>query len=129
MPSRRRRPARLAATAGLTLQGLFIVALGALLVVRGFGADTDDEGRAELGGVLAIVGGLVVLALARAVLARRHWVRSPVVLIELLSIPVAVGLLQGGRYDVGVPLMVIAIAVPVLIGLAGVYVPPPRTDT
>jgi hypothetical protein len=119
----------LAAAAGLTLQGLFIVALGALLVVRGFGADTDDEGRAELGGVLAIVGGLVVLALARAVLARRHWVRSPVVLIELLSIPVAVGLLQGGRYDVGVPLMVIAIAVPVLIGLAGVYVPPPRTDT
>jgi hypothetical protein len=113
-----------AAAVGLAVQGLFIVALGALLIVRGFGSDTTDRGRAELGGALAVACGLLVLLVGRAVLIRRSWVRSPVVMLELLSIPVAVGLLQGGRYDVGVPLIAVAVAVPVLLGFAGAYIPP-----
>ena len=40
----------------------------------------------------------------------RAWSRTPAVLINLLALPVAVGLLQGGVWPIGAPLLLIAVA-------------------
>ncbi len=103
-----------------------LAGLGTFLVVRGFGAGTDDRGRAELGGVLAVAAGVGLALLARALFAGRQWARSPVVVVQLLCLPVAVGLLQGHRYGEGVPLVAVPILVLALIGLAGAYRPSDR---
>ncbi|KLL11767.1 hypothetical protein BL254_00185 [Protofrankia sp. BMG5.30] len=112
-----------AAVVLLAAEGLLLVSLGVFLVVRGFGADTDDRGRAELGGLFAVVAGVVLWLLTWALLARRQWARSPLVVVQILCIPVAVGLLQAHRYGEGVPLVVVPVGVLVLIGLAGAYRP------
>ncbi|SBW19720.1 putative membrane protein [Candidatus Protofrankia californiensis] len=112
-----------AAVVLLAAEGLLLVALGMFLVVRGFGADTDDRGRAELGGLLAVVAGVVLWLLAGALLAHRRWARSPLVVVQMLCLPVGVGLLQAHRYGEGIPLVVVPVGVLVLIGLAGGYRP------
>ncbi|WP_322762494.1 hypothetical protein [Frankia sp. Cr2] len=116
-------PALPAAVALLGAEGLVIGGLGVFLIVRGFGADTDDRGRAELGGLFAIVAAVGLGLLGRALLAGRSWARSPVVVVQLLCLPVAVSLLQGGRYGEGIPLVAVAVAILTLVGLAGGYRP------
>jgi peptidoglycan/LPS O-acetylase OafA/YrhL len=96
-------------------QGLLLVALGVFLVVRGFGADTTSRGRAETGGLFAVLGGAGFMLLARGVLARRQWARSPTLVCEFLSLPVAYGLLQGHKYAYGVPLAASGLAGLVLL--------------
>ena len=48
---------------------------------------------------LAAAAGLGLVA--RGLLRRRGWARSPALVTNLLVLPVAVGLLQGGRWYVG----------------------------
>ncbi|WP_250281775.1 hypothetical protein [Frankia sp. CiP1_Cm_nod2] len=112
-----------AAAVLLAAEGLLLVCLGVFLVVRGFGADTDDRGRAELGGLFAVVAGVVLWLLTWALLARRQWARSPLVVVQILCIPVAVGLLQAHRYGEGIPLVAVPVGVLVLIGVSGAYRP------
>jgi hypothetical protein len=75
----------------------------------------------RLWAALAIVGfalfGSLVLALcARGLLALRPSARSPVVLIQLLALPVGYSLgIQAGRAPAGVPILAVAIAVLVLL--------------
>jgi hypothetical protein len=113
-------PAR-AAAALLAAEALVLLGLGGLLVARGFGADIENQGRAELGGIMALVAGLFVALLARGLLTQRHASRSPTVVVQLLCLPVAWGLLQGGMYGYGVPLVVVPVSILVLLGLAGAY--------
>jgi hypothetical protein len=115
-----RTPLR-AAAALVAVEGLTMIGLGALLLVRGFGADVDDVWRAELGAALALASGGGVVLLARALLTGRRRVQSPVVVTQLLCLPVAVGLVQGGLYGYGVPLLAVPIAVLILLGVSGVY--------
>ncbi|MGF7236022.1 MAG: hypothetical protein ACQSGP_13835 [Frankia sp.] len=70
-------PARRIAAGLIAAQGLVLIGLGIFLVVRGFGHDASSRGRAETGGVIAALAGGVLIMLARAVLARRPWARSP----------------------------------------------------
>ncbi len=112
-----------AAVVLLSVEGLALVGLGMFLIVRGFGAGTGDRGRAEIGGLFAIAAGAGLCLLGRALLAGRWWARSPVVVVQLLCFPVAVGLLQGQRYGEGISIIVVAVAVLTLIGLAGGYRP------
>ncbi len=105
-------------------EGLVMIGLGVLQFVRGFGGDIDDPWRAELGAAIALAFGTVACLLARALVLRRPWARSPIVLVQLLCLPVAVGLLQGGMYGYGVPLLVVPVAVLVLLGVSGAYRPP-----
>jgi hypothetical protein len=111
----------LIATALVATESLVMIGLGVLLFVRGFGGDTDDLWRAELGAVMAFASGAASCLLARGLVSRRPWARSPTVLVQLLCLPVAVGLLQGGMYGYGVPLVVVPVAVLVLLGISGAY--------
>ncbi|HMA46237.1 MAG TPA: hypothetical protein VKP11_03385 [Frankiaceae bacterium] len=116
-------PTLRAATALVALQGLALLGVGVFLAVRGFGPDTADRGRAELGAVLAVAGGALFLLLSRGLLARRRWARSPTVVLELLSLPVGYGLVQGDQPGYGVPLLGVALAALVLLAVSGALRP------
>jgi peptidoglycan/LPS O-acetylase OafA/YrhL len=98
-----------AAAVLVAVEGVLLVALGVLLVVRGFGADTDNRARAEIGGAFAVLGGAALGMLGRALLARRRWARSPSIVTQVLCVPVAIGLLQGHKVAYGLPLLVVAL--------------------
>ncbi|WP_462186224.1 MULTISPECIES: hypothetical protein [unclassified Frankia] len=112
----------------LAIEALTLLALGILQVLRGFGPDIDDVGRAESGGVLAIVGGLGVAVLAGGVLRNGASFRSPTLVVQILCLPVAWGLVQSGRYGYGIPLLVVPLVIVVALLLAGGLGPavPPR---
>ncbi|MBL7493235.1 hypothetical protein I6A60_40090 [Frankia sp. AgB1.9] len=112
-------PRALAAAAVLVAaQGLLLVGLGVWQVVRGFGHHIDNLGRAEFGGVLCLVCGVVVVGLARAQMVRRATSKTPIVVIELLCLPVGWAMLQNGLLGYGLPLLVVAVATLALLALA-----------
>jgi uncharacterized membrane protein YoaK (UPF0700 family) len=74
-------------------------------------ATADDALRAVVSALLALAAAAGLGLVARGLLRRRGWARSPALVTNLLVLPVAVGLLQGGRWYVGVPLLVWAVAV------------------
>jgi hypothetical protein len=101
------------------LQGLVVAGLSVALAVAGFRSSTSDLAGAE---VLAVLGLLVAVSfgvLAKAIADRQRWARSPVLVLELICLPVAVTVVQGGRWYAGVPLAVSAVAVLVALGVAG----------
>jgi hypothetical protein len=71
---------------------------------------------------MSVVVGLVVVATARQVWARSRRVRSPLLVLEIICVPIAITIIQGGRWYVGVPLVIVAVAVIVLMGLAGLLI-------
>ncbi|MEO6701117.1 MAG: hypothetical protein ABIP57_06420 [Jatrophihabitantaceae bacterium] len=99
---------------GLESAGLLIAAivLAVLAVVHS---------STRLWAALAIVGfalfGAVVLAVcARGLLELRPSARSPIVLVQVLALPVGYSLgIQAGRALVGVPIMLVALAVLILL--------------
>jgi hypothetical protein len=112
-------PRTLAAAAVLVAaEGLLLVGLGVWQVVRGFGHHIDNLGRAEFGGVLSLVCGVVVIGLARAQIVRRTTSRAPIVVIELLCLPVGWAVVENGLVGYGVPLLVVAVAVLALVAAA-----------
>jgi hypothetical protein len=112
-----------AASALVALESLVLIGLGVLQLVRGFGGDIDDPLRAEFGAVLGLFGGICLALAARALAAGRRWARSPILVAQLLSLPVAVALIQNDLVGYGVPLAVTAGAVIVLLIASGVYQP------
>jgi hypothetical protein len=111
------------AAALVGLQAVGLIAAGAYLIVRALEPDAAHGASTEVLGALSVVVGLVILAGARLVRARRRRVRSPLLVLEIICVPIAITTVQGGRWYVGVPLAVVAVAVIVLMGLAGLLVP------
>lgn len=111
----------LVAGALLAVETAVLTGLAVLLVVRGFGSDIDDVGRAETGGALALIGAAGLGLVTWGVLRGRDGFRSPALVTQILCLPVAWGLLQGGLYGYGVPLVVIPITIIVALGLGGGY--------
>jgi hypothetical protein len=112
-----------AAAALVALQGLGLVAAGVFLIVRAVEPVARHRGSTEVLGALSVVAGLGVLAMARAVGNRRPRIRGPLLVLEIICLPIGVTIVQGGRWYVGVPLVAVAIAVVVLMGLAGLITP------
>jgi hypothetical protein len=113
-----RRPATLLVAAALVcLQSLVIVAFGGYLAIQGLVGEPSSVLTAEIAGALALVAGAGLLAVARGVGRGRRWSRSPAVLTQVLSLPVGWGLVQGGRPEIGLPVMSVAVATLVLLFL------------
>ena len=66
--------------------------------------------------MLVAVGLLLV---ARGLLARRRWARSPALTWQIVLLPVSFGLVQSGRWYVGVPLALTA-----LLAVRGLFAVP-----
>ena len=91
------------------VEGAALGVLGTGYAVAGVVGDPFDRTATLLEGGFAALVGLLLLVVARALLGVRGWARSPAVVLQLLALPVGLGLVQGG---------VLVAAVPVL-GLAG----------
>jgi hypothetical protein len=116
-PSGQAVPQTVRFAAGLVLvQAVALAVTAVALVVLAF-----VHSSTRLWAALSIVGfavlGAVVLYLcARGLYALRPSARSPIVLLELIALPVGYSLgIQAGRVAVGVPVLVSAVAVLVLL--------------
>lgn len=110
-----RDPAAMVAAGVLAAHVLTLLAFGAYYLVRLARHDV-----ANVGGVVESVGLLLVVAvllalLARAMLVGRSWARTPTVVWLLLLVPVAVGMFQSGRPDLGAVVLLLSVA-----GIGGV---------
>ena len=108
----------LAGVALLAVEGAALVAAGVWLGVRSLGDDVSDRAGAATGAIVAILAGVAILFLARAVLARKRWPRSPVIVLQILFVPVGIGLLQSGKPGFGVPVVLIPLATLIVLGMA-----------
>jgi hypothetical protein len=113
----------LAGVALLAVEAIALLVAGLWLAVRSLGSDVNDRAGGETGAVVAIIAGLGLLFLARATLARKRWARSPVIVLQILCLPVGWGLLQSGRPGYGVPVIIVPIVTLVVLGIAGALTP------
>jgi hypothetical protein len=111
-----RRPIPLTIAAVIVgLQGTGLLALGVYLIESGLFGSPDSVSVAITTGLLAVVGGLALLAVAYGLIKIRVWSRSPAILWQLLTIGVAWYQLQAGLGELGIPLIVTAAITVVLL--------------
>ncbi|GHF51644.1 hypothetical protein GCM10010218_36590 [Streptomyces mashuensis] len=114
----RPRPAGLTAAAVLTgLEGLVLAAAGVLLLVMGLLGTPDSPRQAETGGLTVLVLALLPLLAARGLWLLRRWSRGPAVITQIMALPVAWTLFNGGGLMVAgaVALALAAVATLVLL--------------
>jgi len=88
--------------------GLFL--LGAVDLVKVATGSPRSTTYALIAAALVIATGAVLLLLARAVLQRRPWAYSPVIVLQLLALPVGFSLaVQAGQWRYGGPVLGLAV--------------------
>jgi hypothetical protein len=93
------------------VEGVALLGLGVFYAAKTAVARPDSYGRALLGAAMAVAGGALLLVLGRALLRLRGWARSPVIVLQLLALPVAYSLaFQAGLPVYGGPILVLAVA-------------------
>lgn len=104
------------------LQALALVAAAAVVLVKAATQTSNDLIGALLLGAIALAGALALGACLRALLRLRPAARTPVVVIELLALPVSYTLaFQADRVGYGAPILLSALAVIYLL-----FTPPVR---
>lgn len=112
------RPARLSAAAALTaVEGLALAALGAYMLIMGLAGSPDSPQQAETGGLTVLALAVLPLVAARGLWLRRRWSRGPSLITQIVALPVAWTLVNGGGALIaaGVGLAVAALVVLVLL--------------
>ena len=111
-----------AAVVILLLEALALTGLAAFLVFDTIVGDPHSVAGALLGALFALLGALVLAAGGRGLLRLRPSARTPVVVLQLLALPVSYSLgFQAGRIAVGGPILVAALATLYLL-----FTPPAR---
>jgi hypothetical protein len=87
----RREPGTIAALVVFG-QAVTVVGLGLWTVVEGITGNVDDRVAAELMAALALLAGIALAFAARGLFFARRWARSPVVVWELIMLPVGLSL-------------------------------------
>lgn len=101
-----------AAVIVIGLEALALLAAAGVLVDKTITGHPDSVGRALLGALLAVCGALVLGLAARGLLRLRPAARTPLVVLQLLALPVAYSLaFQAGLVGYGGPILVAALAV------------------
>jgi hypothetical protein len=104
------------------LEALALVGVAGLLVVKTIDQSAGSVGRALFGAALALLAAAVLALGARSLLRLRPAARSPVVVVQVLAVPVSYSLaFQAGRVGYGGPMFVVALAVLYLL-----FTPPVR---
>ena len=106
MPRPVRHAALVTAVEGAVLLG-FAVYVGISAAV----STTHRLASAVALAVFAAGGGVLLGALARALAGLRAWARSPIVVLQIVFLPVGVSLVQAGRGVVGAGVLVLAATV------------------
>ena len=111
-----------AAAAVIGLEALGLVVAAVVLVVKTVAGTPNDIWRALLGAALALAGAAALGLGARALLQLRPAARSPIVVLQLLALPVAYSMwFQAGVAVYGAPIMLAALATLFLL-----FTPPAR---
>lgn len=104
------------ASAIVALQGLALVAAAVLLVVKSLLDNADSIGRALFAAALALVAAAVLGLCAQGLRRGLSSSRSPIVVLEVVAIPVGFSLgFQAGLIGYGGPIVLTALAVLVLM--------------
>jgi len=90
-----------------------VVALGPLLLVRGILMSRPESlSRAWAEVIIAIAAGALILVLARALSRVATWSRAPVLVIQILAVPVGYSLAFPSQQPIyGIPILLAAAAV------------------
>jgi len=92
-------------------EGGALLGLGAFYVAKTTVDRPDSYGRALFGASFALAGGALLMLLARGLVRQRGWARTPVVVLQLLALPVGYSLaFQAGLPGYGGPILVLAVA-------------------
>jgi hypothetical protein len=91
----------------LAVEGVALTLVGIGYGLAGLSAD-GDTAAVELAAAGAVVGGLVLLALARVTDQVKPWSRSPVVVLNVFPFPLALSVLKAGAWWVAVPMVLLA---------------------
>ena len=106
----------------LVLEALGLTGLALFEIISSVAGTPDSVGRALSGAALALVGAAALLAGARGLLLLRPAARTPMVVLQLLAVPVSYSLaFQAGRIAYGGPILVAALAALYLL-----FTPPAR---
>jgi hypothetical protein len=100
-----------AAAALVAAQAVGVFGLAVFYVIELLVASSTSRGGAAVSAVLVLLTAFGLLLCAKGLREGRRWARSPVLVLEVIAVPVAIGLLQGGRWYVGGPILVWAVAV------------------
>jgi hypothetical protein len=104
------------------LEVLGLLAAAGWLVAKTVTGTPNSLGRALLGAALALCGAAVLALCGRGLLRLRPAARTPIVVLELLAIPVSYSLaFQADEVGYGGPILIAAIAVLYLL-----FTPPAR---
>ena len=93
------------------VEGAALAVLGAVYAAAGVLGQPFDRTATLLEGGFALALGVLLVAVARALAAVRGWARSPAVVVQLLALPVGVGLAQAQVWAAAVPVLLLAGAV------------------
>jgi hypothetical protein len=110
------------AVAVLAAEALGLVVAAGVLVVKTVGGHPGNIGRALFAAAMALAGALALAVGARGLWHLRPAARTPMIVLQLLAIPVGYSLsFQAGRVGYGGPILVAAVAVIYLL-----FTPPAR---
>jgi hypothetical protein len=87
----------------LSLEGVALLVVGIGYGIAGLTA-THDQLPIELAALAAVVGGAVLLLLARGAATLRGWSRSPAIVLNIFPFPLALTQLQAGVWWVALPM-------------------------
>lgn len=101
------------ALAGLiALEGVGLIGVGVFEAVKTAVSTATSVGGALWAAVLAAAAGALLIWLATAVARHRRWSRSPVVVIQIVLLPVGFSVgIQAHQLPYGVPILVLAVAI------------------
>lgn len=93
------------------VEGLALVGLSAFFVIKLLVSTPTDSGGALAVAGFELLGGVLVLMVARGIFHARRWSRSPSVVLQVVSLPVGYTLaFQSGQPEWGLPVLVLAAA-------------------
>jgi hypothetical protein len=92
----------------VAVEGVVLVLLGAGYGVAGVVGEPFDRTATLLEAGFTLLAGVLVLLVARGLGRVAGWSRSPAVVLQLLALPVGVGLVQGQVWYAAVPVLLLA---------------------
>ena len=91
------------------VQGVAAAGLGVLVAVEAIRGRAENAAASEFMAVFGVAAGVGLVLVGRALLRRRRWGRAPMLVTQIICVPVAVALVQAHQYAVGIALGVVAV--------------------
>ena len=95
----------------MAVEGGALVVLGVAYGVAGVVRQPFDRTATLLEAAFAVLAGVLVLLVARGLARVQGWSQAPAVVVQLLALPVGVGLVQGRVWLAAVPVLLLACGV------------------